>query len=130
MTTILPRLLLVALGGALGSAGRYLVAIWSGQLGGEVRFPAGTLAVNLIGCLMIGMLAAFGERTTALSADARLFLMTGVLGGFTTFSAFGLETATMLRRDDFTTALVYVAVSVIGGLVAVWLGWGIAARVS
>ncbi len=124
--TILPRVLLVAAGGAIGSVGRYLVALWSGQATHHDRFPAGTLAVNLLGCLAIGVVAGLGERGELLSADTRLFLMTGVLGGFTTFSAFGLETSLLIRRDDFTTALVYVAVSVVGGLIAVWCGRALA----
>lgn len=124
------RLLLVAAGGAIGSVGRYLVALWSGQTTSEDRFPLGTLAVNLIGCLAIGLVAGLGERTNALTADTRLFLMTGVIGGFTTFSAFGLETALMIKRDDLVTALAYVAVSVVGGLAAIWCGYLIAARIA
>ena len=124
------RLLLVAAGGAIGSVGRYLVALWSGQMTSEDRFPLGTLAVNLIGCLAIGLVAGLGERTNALTADTRLFLMTGVIGGFTTFSAFGLETALMIKRDDLVTALAYVAVSVAGGLAAIWCGYLIAARIA
>lgn len=124
------RLLLVAAGGAIGSVGRYLVALWSGQTTSEDRFPLGTLAVNLIGCLAIGLVAGLGERTNALTADTRLFLMTGVIGGFTTFSAFGLETALMIKRDDLVTALAYVAVSVAGGLAAIWCGYLIAARIA
>ncbi len=124
------RLLLVAAGGAIGSVGRYRVALWAGQMTSEDRFPLGTLAVNLIGCLAIGLVAGLGERTNALTADTRLFLMTGVIGGFTTFSAFGLETALMIKRDDLVTALAYVAVSVAGGLAAIWCGYLIAARIA
>lgn len=82
-------------------------------------FPYGTLAVNVVGCFLIGMLAA---RTNALSNDARLLLMTGVLGGFTTFSAFGLETVNLLRKGAWVMASGYVAASVIGGMLAVMLG--------
>lgn len=130
VTSILPRILLVAAGGALGSVARYLVVLWSGQAAGEGRFPLGTLAVNLVGCLVIGLVAGFCEQGESLSSDARLFVMTGVLGGFTTFSAFGLETVTLLRRDAFATALLYVTASVVGGLIAVWLGWKVVGRAS
>lgn len=115
-------LLLVGLGGFLGSIARYrlggLVTQWTLQH----RFPFGTFVVNVLGCLVIGLLAGLAERHNAFSLDARLFLFTGLLGGFTTFSAFGLETMELLRRGDFVTAALYVGASVVVGLAAVWVG--------
>lgn len=114
--------LLVALGGALGSVLRYGL----GRLlmhGAPVQaFPYGTLAVNLLGCLTIGLVAEFLLLQRILAPQPRLLLQTGILGGFTTFSAFGLETVLMLRREQWLAAVTYVSTSVFGGLLAVWLG--------
>lgn len=115
-------LLLVGLGGFLGSIARYrlggIVTQWTLQH----RFPFGTFAVNVLGCLVIGVLAGLAERHHAFNLEARLFLFTGLLGGFTTFSAFGLETVELLRRGDLATAALYVGASVVVGLAAVWIG--------
>lgn len=117
-------LLWVALGGAIGSAARY-------KLSGVIlhhtldwRFPAGTFAVNVIGCLAAGILAGLAVRDEFFSADARLFLFTGLLGGFTTFSAFGLETIFLLKRGEPLIACCNVVLSVIVGLAALWIGIG------
>lgn len=115
-------LVLVGLGGALGAIARWQLGRWVLQLAPMARFPWPTLAVNLAGCLLIGLVAGLVERHAASGAGARLFLMTGLLGGFTTFSAFGLETLVLLRRGDGWIAAAYVACSVLGGLFAVWLG--------
>ena len=116
----------VGLGGFIGSVARYAVAVWLAP--GEIeRFPWGTFAVNCVGCLLIGVLAGVFARTPAPDA-ARLFLITGVLGGFTTFSAFGLESVSLLRRGDLGIALLYVLGSVFVGIVAVWLGLRLAYR--
>ena len=115
-------LLLVAAGGAVGSTARYLLSVWSMQAAGMPKFPLGTFAVNLIGCLLAGVLAGLAERHAWLDADTRLLLMVGLLGGFTTFSAFGLETAQLLRRGDWLVASGYVGGSVVFGIAAVCLG--------
>jgi len=116
----------VALGGALGSVARFKLVGWAIQNHPDWRFPIGTFAVNVLGCLIIGALAGLGERATFMSLDARLFLFTGVLGGFTTFSAFGLETFVLLRRGEVLVAGSYVGLSVLVGLLALWLGYAIA----
>lgn len=115
-------LLLVALGGALGSVARYKLSGLILHHTIDWRFPAGTFAVNVIGCLVAGVLAGLAEKHELLSADARLLLFTGVLGGFTTFSAFGLETMFLLKRGEVGIAAANVAVSVAAGLVALWIG--------
>lgn len=114
----------VALGGALGSVARFacsgVAARWFG-----VGFPWGTLFVNVAGSLIIGALAALathGERPLV-GADARAFLMVGVLGGFTTFSSFSLETLTLARGGQLAAAGANVALSLVVCLVAVWLGF-------
>jgi CrcB protein len=123
--TLALRLVLVASGGAIGSVARCLLS----QLrGGDNRWPVGTLLANLLGCAVIGLLAGLGERGQWASEQARMFLMVGVLGGFTTFSAFGLEALTMMKRGDWPMMLGYVAASVLGGLIAVWLGWSAVGR--
>ena len=116
-------LLAVGLGGLLGSLARY-------KLGGLVlhhtaswRFPLSTLVVNLIGCALVGVLAGIAEQRHQLTPLARLFLITGFCGGFTTFSAFGLDTLYLLRRHESEWALANMIVSVVAGVAAVWLGW-------
>lgn len=112
-------LLLVALGGAAGSVLRHLVSVAaSAALGGG--FPWGTLAVNAAGSMAIGALASLG-----LQDNARLLLVTGLLGGFTTFSAFSLETAQLWHRAPWLAAL-YVAVSLGGGFAGLAAGQALA----
>lgn len=111
---------LVMLGGALGAAARYLVGMaMLGWLGSN--YPWGTLAVNLIGGFAMGMLVGMLARITS-GEQARLFLAVGVLGGFTTFSAFSLELVTMLERGAMLTALGYALASVIGAVLALFAG--------
>lgn len=113
-------LLAVGAGGALGAVLRYLMASQVGRWTGS-GFPWGTLAVNLIGALVIGLIIGLAARFIELGESLRLFLVTGVLGGFTTFSAFSLEVGLMIERQQWMAALAYVAASVIG-CVALVLG--------
>ena len=111
----------VALGGALGSIARY-------KVGGFVlhhapsHFPTSTFSVNVLGCFVIGLLAALVEHHDLFSPSMRLFLFTGFLGGFTTFSAFAYESAFLIRRTMASTSLLYVGLSVLCGLAAVFAG--------
>lgn len=114
-------LLLVAAGGAIGSVTRWWATGWTLQHTLDWRFPAGTFAVNVVGCAIAGLLAGLADRSGLLSAEARLFLFTGILGGFTTFSAFGLETVLLLRRDEWLVACSNVVLSVLCGILALWL---------
>lgn len=120
-------MLLVALGGAIGSVARYKLSGFVLQHTLDWRFPTGTFAVNVIGCLAAGILAGFAERHGYFSEETRLLLFTGLLGGFTTFSAFGLETMFLLKRGDLMVAGANIVVSVVAGLAALWLGLGVAA---
>ena len=115
--------LIVGLGGFIGSIARY-------RLGGLIlhhsaswRFPLSTFSINVLGCFVIGALAALAEHRDLFSPDARLFLFTGLLGGFTTFSAFGYEGIFLLRRGEVLVALAYASLSVLCGFAAVWLGF-------
>ena len=111
----------VILGGAVGSALRYGVALAMGnKLGPE--FPYGTLTVNVLGCLLIGCLGALFTGPWAAREELRLAVLVGGLGGFTTFSSFGLETLGLVNAGRWSAALIYVTVSNLGGLFAVWIG--------
>jgi fluoride exporter len=113
--------LLIALGGLLGCVSRYLavVAVHRFHEGG---YPVGTFAVNVVGCFLVGLALGDGERGLALAPGVRAFVVPGFLGGFTTFSAFGYETVSLLRDGSPGIALANVALSVAAGLIAVWLG--------
>ena len=117
------ELLLVAVGGGLGACARYGLSAWVMQQVTQSRFPWGTFTVNVFGCLVAGLLMALAEKHQLLSPDARLFLFTGILGGFTTFSAFGVETVNLLRRGDVAVAAAYVLASVACGLAVLWLAY-------
>jgi CrcB protein len=108
------KLLLVCAGGALGSGARYLVGIWAGQAWGT-PFPWGTLAVNLVGSFLIGVVMVLGLETGAISTEMRIFLAVGVMGGFTTYSSFNHETLALAQRGQWGLAAAYVAATVLGG---------------
>ena len=120
-------LVAVATGGALGATLRYLVASavqrWISQ-----PFPYGTLAVNVLGCLSAGLILGWLASRSAGAETLRLFLVVGVLGGFTTFSALGVETLALVREGRTSAALLYVAVSLVAGVAAVALGLRFAVR--
>ena len=109
----------VIIGGGVGAGARYMVASALAARFGA-GFPWGTLAVNLAGGLLMGLLA--GALTRGIGEPARLWLGVGLLGGFTTFSAFGLDCVALIERGAFGLALVYVAASVIGTILLVALG--------
>jgi CrcB protein len=116
----MPNLRLGMLGGALGAGGRHLAGVaalrWLGP-----GFPWATLFVNLLGSLLMGLLAGWLVRAGG-SEQARLFLAVGVLGGFTTFSAFSLELGLMLQRGELGSAAAYILASVIGGVLLLFAG--------
>ena len=112
----------VALGGALGSVLRYLLGTWAQTLSQSIDFPYGTLTVNLIGCLVIGILAQLAEARGVFTSESRAFVFVGILGGFTTFSSFANETVNLLRDGETWNALANVGANVIFGLILVWLG--------
>ena len=116
------RLLLVGTGGFLGSVLRYLASGAVQSAARYAHFPWGTLAVNTAGCLLIGFLAGAAEARGVFSLEQRLFLITGFLGGFTTFSAFGYETFFLARVGEVALAAANVCGQLVFGLAAVWAG--------
>jgi len=110
--------LMVALGGAVGSVLRHGVNVWIGA-------PVATLAVNIAGCFIMGLLAGYGAFVAQLPEHWRVFLMVGVLGGLTTFSAFSLDFLTLMERGQLALAAGYVLGSVFLSLLAVFAGLGL-----
>ncbi len=113
--------LLAAAGGALGSSARYLVNVGAGRLFG-MGFPWGTLIVNIVGCFIMGLLIGWGALRGTLTQEARVFLATGILGGFTTFSAFSADFAALVERKNFGLSALYLTGSVVLSLAAVFAG--------
>ena len=112
--------LLVGLGSFIGGISRYLVTLFV-QNKILSTFPYGTMAVNIIGCFLIGTIYALSERGNW-NPEWRIFLATGIMGGFTTFSSFSNETVSMLRDAEYWPAFTYVALSIIIGLAATFAG--------
>jgi len=115
------ELIVVMVGGAIGSGLRHLTNVGAMRIAGP-NFPFGTLTVNLVGCFLMGVLIAVLARRSGDTQAVRLFFATGVLGGYTTFSAFSLDFATLWERGTMNTALLYAVVSVLGSLAAVFVG--------
>jgi CrcB protein len=125
MNTPLLHALLVGTGGFAGALLRY-------GLGGIVHrqfplttFPLGTLSVNLLGCLLIGIVAGLAESRQLFSPELRVLILIGLLGGFTTFSTFGFETIAMLRDSQYLGAAANVGMHVFAGLLLVWTGYAL-----
>lgn len=106
----------------MGAMARYKLGGWVLHHTSDWRFPFSTFVVNVLGCLVAGVLAGLVEKHDLFSPDARLLLFTGILGGFTTFSAFGLETVYLLQRREIVMALANAVASVSCGIFVLWLG--------
>ena len=119
------HLLIVAAGGAVGASLRHLTGLAAMRLLG-VNFPWGTLAVNIVGSFAMGVFIELLARRFGASNELRLFVATGLLGGFTTFSAFSLDVAVLWERGAAGTAAGYVLVSVIGAILALFAGLWVA----
>jgi len=118
---MIKQLLIIGLGGGAGSMLRFAIQkLFNPQT--AAAFPAGTLVVNIAGCFLIGILWSLFSKNISWSEDNRLLLMTGLCGGFTTFSAFTLEGIGLLKENKTTLFLIYVIASVIGGLLATLVG--------
>jgi fluoride exporter len=115
------RIFLAGIGGFAGSALRYVVSGFVQNISGSIRFPFGTLAVNLAGCLVIGFLSQLAETRGLFGGEMRTLIFIGVLGGFTTFSAFGNETINLWRDGQSTLAAANIAAHLMLCLGAVWL---------
>ena len=125
MRTVLLNLLFVGAGGFLGSIGRYLLSGAVYQIFPKLYFPIGTAVVNILGCLLIGFITGLAEVRNLLGPEMRVFLLIGLLGGFTTFSTFGFETFALLRDGAFLGVIANVLIQVIVGISAVWLGFNV-----
>lgn len=118
---MLKEMMIAGAGGFIGTCGRYavsrLTATWA-----VAPFPMGTFAVNMLGCLLIGVLAGLAERGGVISQNASLLLITGVCGGFTTFSTFSNEMFAMIQLRQYMTCGIYFVLSVVIGVSLVWAG--------
>src|SRR5579859_5451924 len=113
--------MIIALGGAAGSVARYGVQVYVYKLYPFI-FPIGTFLVNILGCLLIGIIYGLSEKGNLLTPELRMLLTTGFCGGFTTFSTFAYENVNLLSRSDFPYAGIYTLGSVILGIAGVYLG--------
>jgi len=114
--------LAVGVGGFFGCIARYLVGIFIARFFDEPAFPFATFIVNIAGCFLIGWLGTLAENVELISPPMQLFIVVGFLGGFTTYSAFGYQTLTLVRDGNVLFALLNVSAHIIFGLGAVWLG--------
>lgn len=120
MTKVLMPLFYVGLGGFLGAVLRYLTTL--ATQGFAVTFPYGTLVSNILGCFVIGIVATLGMGSTMLSTEARLFLATGVCGGYTTLSSLVYELARFVDDGEMLNASIYFAATFVGAVIAFYLG--------
>ena len=118
---MLKSIQLVGLGGGAGSILRYLTYLLSHRFFGD-KFPFGTIIVNIAGCLIVGILIGILGKLNPADVNMKMLLITGFCGGFTTFSALSAESFAMIESGNILTAILYIAGSVIIGLLAVWLG--------
>ncbi len=114
-------LMVVGLGGFIGSVSRYFISVYFQQDIPSV-FPWGTFIVNITGCLLIGIVYGISERGEVLSPEIRLFLTVGICGGFTTFSTFSNDALMLIRQQEWFRFALYASLSLFAGLVAVYLG--------
>jgi CrcB protein len=118
--------LIVGAGGFIGSGLRFVATVYIQRMFPNSPFPYGTATVNIIGCLLIGYLGAIVLTRDAIDPAFRLFLLVGVLGGFTTFSAFSFENLMFIQDSRLMLALLNVVVQVVAGFLAAWLGFQLA----
>ena len=123
------RLFLAGIGGFIGSTLRYAATGYVQQVSRSIDFPYGTLAVNLIGCFLIGFLSQLAESRGVFTAESRTFVFIGILGGFTTFSAFGNETINLWREGENLYAMINIAAHLLLGLGAVWASRALAYQI-
>lgn len=119
---MLKSILLVGLGGGMGSILRYLISIWTVKYNFGV-FPMATFTVNVLGCLLIGLFMGIFTQNFQFNQNLKLLLITGFCGGYTTFSAFAIENFTLIQNQNYGTALIYILASVVVGILAVVMGF-------
>ena len=118
---MLKTILIVSLGGAIGSSMRYLTSAFV-QKHFPQNLPWGTFMANILGCVLIGLLMGYFIKANINNNDYKLLLVTGFCGGYTTFSAFAFENFTLWQQGNITNVFLYIAMSVIGGILAVFGG--------
>ena len=118
----------VGAGGFIGAICRYGMSTLVQRNLPATGFPYGTLLVNMLGCLLIGVAIGYAESRQVFGDDFRRFVLIGILGGFTTYSTFGYETLALLQNSELVRAIVNVVVHVVIGLLLVWLGFILASR--
>lgn len=116
------NLLVIAIGGAIGAAARYLLSAFVLRVSGTL-FPLGTFVVNVVGCLVFGAIAGVSTQRVQMAPALRLFLLTGILGGFTTFSSYAFESFQLVRDGQMLWASINIAGQVVAGLVGMWAGY-------
>ncbi len=119
---------LVGVGGFIGAISRYGLSGLVQRSATIGAFPYGTLAVNMLGCLLIGITVGVIDSRQMINPEFRSFILVGVLGGFTTYSTFGLETFVLIRDADFLRATANVAIHIVLGLALVWIGYSLASK--
>ncbi len=123
MQVSVQNILLVGLGGFVGSVLRYLASGWVPLLFKSTELPLGTMFVNIVGSLLIGFLGGFSDHIQVFSPNFRLLVFVGLLGGFTTFSTFGYETISLIRNEQFLLAFANVSIQLFVGFSAVVIGY-------
>lgn len=118
---MIKSLLMVGLGGGAGSMLRYLIQRWT-QNSAVTAFPIGTFVINIMGCFLVGLFWGWFSRNMNWNEEIKLLIITGFCGGFTTFSAFTLESMGLLKEHKTNLFLLYIAGSVLAGLLATYLG--------
>jgi CrcB protein len=116
------NLLLIAIGGAIGSVARYAFSTAVLRATGSL-FPVGTFAVNLLGCAVFGGIVGAAQQRFILTPELRAFLLVGLLGGFTTFSSYAFESFALLRDGQFVAAALNIVGQVVGGLAGFWMAY-------